>query len=155
MANTLIRIKDTGARTVGGTTVYTQIGSGAWLDLSGFSLTGEFTLNSTNNVAFKEDTNGHLTFQANEVSALQAPRFTIRGVVPASSSTLITQIVQLGRSKGIKRITGGLGLVDALPEVATDTYEYVSVIIKNITFTEIVKGDKVNIGFTIQLEQVQ
>lgn len=157
MANTLIRIKDTGARTVGGSVDYTQVGSGAWIDLSGFSLTGDFTVTGTNNVSFQENTSDTtlLTFQANEVSALQAPRLTLRGIVPATSTALITNIINLSRSKGIKRLTGGLGMIDAIPEVATDTYQYVSVIIKNITFTETVSGDDTNINFTIQLEQTK
>jgi hypothetical protein len=158
MANgTIIQLKDTGLNKVGGSVVYNPVNSGTWIPIKGFTIRGEFTVNGTNNVTTLTDTSNtsQLTFQSNELTAIQAPRFTLQGLVEASDATTIGHIINLGRSKGIKRLTGGLGMIAALPEVATDTYEYVSVLIKNITFSEVVANDTSFINFTIQLEQVR
>jgi hypothetical protein len=155
-----IKIKDTGLDKVGGSVTYSAVTYGIdnWIDLDGFTFRGEFTVNTTNNVATKTTINyfsgESLDFQSNEIAALQAPRFTLQGLVSAGDSTKIRAIVNLGRTMGIKRISGGMGLINALPEVATDTYNYVSVIVKNITFSEVVSNGEDKINFTIQLEQV-
>jgi len=153
---TKIRLKDTGLNKVGGTVDYTAVNSGAWTDLSTFQLRGEFTVNTTNNVSTKTDSSNssQLTFVPNEISAIQGPRFTLQGLVSATDTTLIANIINFERSKGVKRISGGAGLIAALPEVLTDTYNYVSVIVKNVTFSEVVKNGENYINFTIQLEQV-
>lgn len=152
--NQKVEIADTGKRNTTGSVVYTQVNSGTFFELPGFSLTGEFTVTTTNNVGFKNDPNDStkLTFNSNETVALQAPRLTLRGIVPASSTSLITNIISLGRTKGIKQLKGGLGFINALPEVSSNA---IHVIVKNITFSEILRDDKSNIAFTIQLEQVK
>lgn len=148
-----IRIKDTGLNKVGGTEVFTKINSGNWTELKGFSLRGEFGTQGTDYQSQRES-GGLLTWKSNEVTALMSPRFTLQGLVDATDATLIANIIKFGRSKGVKRITGGLGLIAALPEVATDTYSYVSIKINNITFTEVQANSTNYINFTIQCEQV-
>lgn len=157
MANSIIQILDTGKRTPDGSVDYTQVNSGSWIDLYGFTLRGEFTNSSTNNAGQRDDTSDStkLTFIPNETAAVIAPRFTIQGLVPSSSTETITNIVELGRTKGIKQLAGGLGLIEALPEASLTSPTFVYVIIKNITFSEVVATDVTNIAFTIQLEQVQ
>lgn len=157
VVDSTIQIKDTGKRNTVGSVIYTQVNSGNWISLYGFTLTGEFTVNTTNNVTQRNDTGDStlLTFESNEVAAIQAPRLTLRGLVPAASTSTITNIINLGRTKGIKQLAGGLGFIDAMPEVVSGTPNYIYVIVKNITFTEAVGTDNVNIAFTIQLEQVQ
>lgn len=156
----VIRIKDTGLDVVGGTETHAKVTYGVdnWVPLNGFSLTGEFTVKGTNNEASRTSGNYFagtaLTYNPNEIAAIIPPRFTIRGLVNAEDSTLVRAIVNLQRTLGIKRLTGGIGLIDALPEVATDTYEYVSILIKNVTFTERIQNDKKYIDITINAEQV-
>lgn len=156
MANK-IRIKDTGLNKVGGTVTYTPVNGGVWTNLDTFVMRGEFTVQTTNNDAQRTDpaNSSNLTFESNEIAAIQAPRFTLQGTVLGSNSTLIKNIIQFGRSKGIKRLSGGAGIIEGMPEVANDTHDYISVIIKNITFTDNTKNSENYINFTIQLEQVR
>lgn len=151
---TKIQIKDTGLNKVGGSVIYTPVASGAWISLSSFNLRGEFTVNTTDNQSLRSSDSSMLSFKSNELSTLLPPRFTLSGAVLATDNVTIQNIVKLGRSKGIKRITGGLAMISALPEKQVDTYDYISVIIKNITFSEIVADSKDYVAFTIQLEQV-
>lgn len=150
------RLKDTGLDNVGGNLIYTPIDSGNWIDFNVSSNRFEFTVNTTNNVATRTNsTNASLMdFKSNEVSALMSPRFTLRGLVKASDAATINNLINLGRSKGIKRLSGGLGTISGLPEVQTDTYDYISVVIKNITVSEVINKDEDYADMTIQLEQV-
>lgn len=156
MADTSIQILDTGKRVITGSVIYTQVNSGSWISLPGFNLTGEFTLNTTTNVGQRSrtDDSSFFSFTSNEVTNLQAPRLTLRGLVPASDTSTLTNIINLGRTKGVKQLAGGLGFIDALPEVLGTSPKYIYVIIKNITFSEVYSEDKSNVGFTIQMEQV-
>lgn len=152
--DTRIQILDTGRNSVNGAQIYAQVNSGNWIPLSGFTLSGNFGVSSTNHASFQEADASNLSFLPNEAAALQAPRFTLRGIVPADDNATIQNIIKLQRSKGIKQLTGGLGLIDSLPEASTTSPVYIHVIIKTVDFSEVYASDKKNITFTIQLEQV-
>lgn len=155
MANTTIRLKDSGLDEVGGTAVYNQVNYGNWLPLDGFTLRGEFTVQKTEFASTRTDPTNEslLTFKANEIASVLPPRITIQGLVDATDVLTISDIVDMGRSKGIKRLTGGLGLIEATYDGA-DTYAYWNVLITNITFSEVVRNGTSYINFTIQAEQV-
>ena len=150
----VIRIKDTGLDKVGGTVTYTQIDSGNWIDLSGFVMRFEFTVLATTHQATQVD-GDKLTFFPNEVTGVQAPRITLQGLIDATNATTISNIIQLNRTMGVKRLSGGIGVISGMPEKLTDTYDYISVIIKNITMSEVLSNDKEFANITIQLEQVR
>lgn len=149
-----IRFKDTGLDEVGGSVLYSTINSGNWFTMYGFSITFEFTTLKSDNQS-TQVSEGEFVYINNEVAGVQAPRITLQGLVPVSDSTLIQNIVKLNRTIGIKRLSGGLGVINALPEVETDTYNYISVIVKNITIREELVNDTEYANITIQLEQVR
>lgn len=149
-----LRIKDTGQNTDSGSVIYTQVNSGSWFDLTGFSFIAEFTtLTSDHQTQVVES--GLFTFSPNDMVGIQAPRFTIQGLVESSNTSLIQNIIKLNRTLGVKRISGGSGIISALPESATDTYTYVPVIVKNITLSDVVRNGVDYVSMTIQLEQVK
>jgi hypothetical protein len=155
-------IKDTGLDKVGGSAVYTPVNSGDWIPLYGFQLTSEYNTQTTDNDAFLNDPldSSKVKFQSNETTAILAPRLTIRGLVEGGPADTITHIIDLGRSKGIKYIYGGLGTIWSSPDSFVTTGDdlsnqrAVAVIVKNITLTETIADDDGHIGVTIQLEQV-
>lgn len=155
MADNKIQLLDTGKAEVGGSVIYTQANSGNWLDLSGFTLSGAFNGNKSNHVSFQEADDSNLTFMNNEMVAIQGPLFTLRGLIPASNTTTISTLISLHRSKGIKQLAGGMGLINALPEATGTNPKYINVIISRINFSEKYSTDKGNIDFVIELEQVK
>jgi len=156
MVTTKIRIKDTGLNKVGGSVIYNKVSAGAWIDLSAQRINYEFNTKTTNNeAAGLVDGNGDMTFSANEVTTIIPPRFTIENYVLASDAQTLSDMIMLGRTQGIKRLSGGMGIISALPEKLVDTYDYISVIVKNITPREVLMNSTDYIVFTIQLEQVQ
>jgi len=150
-----VRIKDTGLNKVGGTETYPKVNSGNWIDTTSNSVRFEFNTKTTNNESSQSDTAGNLTFNSNEVTAVIPPRFTVAAKVAVGDAQGLQDMIMLGRSKGVKRLSGGLALIAALPEVETDTYPYVSVIIKNITPSETMSKSDEWVVFTIQMEQVR
>ena len=165
MTNSTISIKDTGLNKVGGTALYTPANSGNWLDLYGFSLNGEFNVNTTDNDAYRNEDSSNLTFSSNEISSINAPRFTLRGIVPLSTSaTTIGHLLNMRTTKSVKLLTGGLGLIDNYSDAVSvvkgaGNVNAIYVIITNVTFSEesVDTNDSGNeniVNFTIQLEQV-
>lgn len=153
MVDSTIQILDTGKinKDDSGTS-YTQLNSGTWIDLSGFTLSGDFTNLLTSNEAARDDStdSGLFTFNSNEKTMIQAPRLILRGLVLASATSTITNIINLGRKKSVLKMKGGLGFIEAMPEYSDGIY----VIIKNTNFSEVYKDTKSTINFTINLEQV-
>jgi hypothetical protein len=157
-----IRIKDTGLNKVGGTEIHPKVASGAWLDLDGFRLTYEFNVLNTNVEAYKDITylgGKRLDYAKNAPTILVPPRITLQGIIKtadhASGNMSTLQNLLLMRSTfGVKRISGGYGVIDILPEVATDTHKYISVIITNITVTEQSRDSTDTVAVTVQLKQV-
>lgn len=154
MANNKIEIKDSGLNEVGGSIVYTQINSGGWIELPSTRLNSEFTTKTTNNDSSIDD-GTFFTFNSNEITAIISPRFTINCLIQASNSTLISNLIQIQRSPSIKQLTGGSGLISGLPDKIVDgSRDFVYVLIKNMTFSEVVAEGVNYIKCTIQLEQV-
>lgn len=154
MSGTEIKILDTGKRNVADSgTTWTQMNSGTWINLKGFTLSGDFTNNITANDALSTNSSDTslLTFSSNEKTMNMAPRFLLRGLVGASETSTMTNIVNLGRKKAVLKMKGGLGFIAALPEYSDGVY----VLIKNINFSETMANDTANVNFTINLEQVQ
>lgn len=158
MTDAAIYIRDSGKlKPSDSGTTYTQVNSGTWQQLNGFTISADFTNDITSNDANRTNsTYSHLlTFNSNEVVQIQAPRFTLRGVVPITDTTAITNLINFSRSKGVKRIKGGLGLFDILSDIEAGTEDAIDVIFKNTNMTEIYNDDTSNISFTINLEQVR
>lgn len=155
-----IRIKDTGLNKVGGTKDFINITYGVdnWIPLDGFSLRHEFNVMTSDNQSTKTTGNYFsgqtLNFQSNEVTGIISPRLTLQGIVATSNATKIRALIGLNRTMGIKQLSGGAGIIDAYPEVATDTYNYISVIVRNFTISEVVLDGTEYAKITIQLEQV-
>lgn len=164
MAETKVRIKDTGLNKVGGSLTYNQVDSGNWIDLATTRINYEFNTKTTSNEGSVVDSNGDLTFQSNEVSAIIPPRFTVSAWVLADDTQTIQNIIKLGRTQGVKRLTGGMGVISALPEKQVDLgtsnnvgvdLDYISVIVKNVTPSEVKNNSTEYIKLTIQMEQVK
>jgi hypothetical protein len=154
--STTYRLKDTGLDKVGGTAVYTPVNSGNWITIPTVSNRFELTVQTTDFGALRTNPSNTslMDFKPNEVSSLLSPRMNIRALIDATNPTTITNIINLGRSKGVKRLSGGLGVISGMPEKATDTYDYISVLIKNITISEVIANGNTYADITIQLEQV-
>lgn len=156
-----VAFKDTGlAKASDSVGTYTAVYDG-WLLLSGFTCRGEFTVNTTDYASYREESNGSvLSFKPNELTAILPPRFTIQGLLLATDSTRIEALIRMGRSKGIKQMAGGLGVISAIKEANEadvpnfTSHDYIYVLIKNITFSEVLAEDKAYVNFTIQVEQV-
>jgi hypothetical protein len=153
---TTYRLKDTGLGEVGGSQIYTPVNSGKWLEIPTVANRYELTVQTSDFTALRtNETNTSLMdFKSNEVSALMAPRMNIRALVNVTDATKISAIINMGRSKGIKRLSGGMGVISGMPEKDTDTYDYINVLIKNITISEVLSSDDTYADITIQLEQV-
>lgn len=155
-----IIIKDTGKDAPNGTNLFTKINNGEWIELPSGSINFEFNTISTNYESMVVDeTTNFFKPQSNEVTAILPPRITVRCLVPATDTATIQNIILLGRSRGLKMLSGGLGVIDALPEAVDETYgtetrKAVYIIIKNIAPSEVIRNGTNYISFTIQMEQV-
>ena len=150
-----VRIRDTGKLNADDTSAtYTAINGGNWLDLLGVSMRFEFTSTKTNNVATLSD-GDLLTFKSNQKSAVQSPRITIQGLVKSTESETIKTLVQMERSKTVQQISGGAGVIDALPEASSTSPVYIHAFITNLTYSEVVRNGTDYVDMTIQLEQVR
>lgn len=156
----VIIIKDTGKDSPLGTEKFNKVNNGQWIELPSGSINFEFNIISTNYESMVIDSStGYFKPQSNEVSAVLPPRITVRCLVPADDTTTIKNIILLGRSRGLKLLSGGLGVIDAIPEAIDETYgaenrKAIYVIIKNIAPSEIVRNGVNYTSFTIQMEQV-
>lgn len=157
MVSDEIQILDSGLNKVGGAILYPRVNSGSWIGLNGFTLRGEFTVTSTDHSSTLDDPSdsGKLTFKSNALTKVLTPRYTLQGVILASDSQKIKDIVELSRTKGIKQLSGGTGLIKALPEASLTSPVFIYVLVKNITFSEVEANGDTYINFTIQLEQVR
>lgn len=164
--NTL-RIRDTGLDEVGGTEIYSKVEYGSENDLiplGSSRLNSEFTVNTTDYKSTRLS-NGELDFVSNEISSVLPPRWQVNGLIPASNVEQIQAIRKLQTTLGIKELTGGLGLISAMPEKQTGTYtpqngspttyDFIHVIVKNVTMAEVLSRSTEYIQVTIQLEQVK
>lgn len=149
-----LRIKDTGLESVSGSEIYTKANSGNWLDLYGFTIAANYrNLVSTNEGHINEDSSnfGH---SENAQTGCAPPRYTIRGTVAAADATnILTKLVAFRKSKGVKRLSGGLGVIDADKD-GDDTYSYINVIIVNLTISEVLASSTDYIDFTIEVLRV-
>lgn len=148
-----IRIQDSGALN---SQTYENVGLPDWIELPSDRLTYEFTVKQSNHEAAVVGEGNSLTFNSNEVSAIIPPRFTVNFYIPATDTARINKLIALQRSKNIKKLTGGMGLISAIPEKFTEgSDDIIFINIKNMTGSEIISEDKEFIKFTLQLEQVQ
>lgn len=162
MADKTVRISDTGLNKVGGAVTYNQIDSGNWINLATTRINYEFNTKNTNNEGSVIDVNGNLTFQPNEVTAIIPPRFTVNAFVLADDTDKIQNIIMLGRTQGVKKLSGGMGVISALPEKESEYFEsidetldYIYVIVKNVTPSEVKSDNEEYVRLTIQMEQVR
>ena len=152
MDNT-VRIKDTGKATSDGDVVYTQYDNGNWIDLQGFNLTFESNTGSTAKVGYVTEDFSTLGYSKNETTVLYPMRITLRGTIKDVNPTLVANLLGLQKKKGVKQLSGGLGTINAIKD-GTDTYDYINVIITNITIGENLPVDRTNAGFTVQMVRV-
>lgn len=147
-----IKIQDAGVENA---SAYSGVGLPDWVTIPSDRLTYEFTVKTTNHEAsIYED--GELDFNSNEIAAIIPPRFTVNFYIRASDKQKIRDLIRLQRNTNIKKITGGMGLISAIPESFTEgDDDIVFVIIKNMTGSEVVAEDTEFIKFTMQLEQVK
>lgn len=150
-----IKIADTGLNEVGGTVTYTQVDSGSWIDFTGFRFGFQFPATATDNSTQVLADSSNLTFSPNEVESLSAPRISMAGLVDIdTNSGVITKLIQLQRSLGVKRLAGGLGVFGVLPEASGTSPNYISVIITNISVEENLRGSTNTVAVTVEFQQV-
>jgi len=156
-----IIIKDTGKNTPNGDIVFTQQNGGTWIEVPSGSLTFEFTTVSTNYESMLiDDATGYFKPQSNEVSSVLPLRITLRGLVEATDTPTLTNLINLQRSRGLKLLSGGMGVINAMPNTVEETYfsevrKCIYVIVKNVTMSEIVRNSANYVNITIQLEHVE
>ena len=161
-----LKLKDTGLDKPDGTELYSKVtfNTDNFVPLGGTRLTSEFTTNATQGTTTRIS-NGEFSFKNSEVTAVLPPRWQITGLIPASETELIKAIRKLQKTLGIKELTGGLGTISAMDEVRIGTYtpegggedisyDYIYVIVKNITMSEVISNSVDYVNVTIQLEQV-
>lgn len=152
-----LKIQDTGFDTPTGVLTHVKVewGSDNWLPLGSDRINAEFTVTGTSNSGYKNESNV-LGYFNNEVAAIMPPRWQINGLIPATETDLLRAIRNLQRTVGVKKLKGGLGSIAAMPDSIEDGDDRaIFVIVKNITFGEVVTNSTDYVAITMQLEQVK
>lgn len=93
-------------------------------------------------------------YQTNTRNGIQPTRFTIRGVLKDTDTSLISTLKIMRRRNTIKKIKGAMNIISQDPDLVTegdDSFLYVQ--ITNITFTENT-GNPDTTNYTIQAQSV-
>ncbi len=151
-----LEIADTGLDKVNGTEIYVKVNSGEYLTLYSNVLRSEFTVQTTDNSSYRKKDDSNITFHSNELTAVLPPRFTINAFIPVDNTDDISNVIALRNSKGIKKLKGGLGLINASPDNFDDSGEdAIYVLLKNLTLNEVLRESTNYLKMTLQLEQVR
>jgi len=152
MVDTTTRIKDTGLD-IEGNASFTAYASGAWIEFPSNNFIFEGNIGDEGKAGFVKEDDSTLDYFKNDTTILHPPRITMRGIIANADSTKLAQLWALRKSRGVKRLTGGINVISAIKD-GTDTHDYINVIITNVTFTENYVGDNTNVSYTVQFKQV-
>ena len=154
---TTLKIQDTGFDSPTGVLTHIKVewGEDNWLPLGSDRINAEFTTTGTNFSGYKNES-GVLGYNNNEVSAVMPPRWQINGLIRADETDLLRAIRNLQRTMGVKKLRGGLGSIAAMPDsIEEGSGRAIFVLVKNITFAEVVSNSTDYVAITLQLEQVK
>ena len=97
------------------------------------------------------DSAGDLTYAPNTSESMNAPRLNIQCVFPLTELTTLQNVIKMGSTQGLKRLTGGLGTLATLPGAET---EGLYVIIRSFRIAERLTSGVDTVSVTMQFEVV-
>lgn len=151
MVGVKLEIQDTGVSSVGGAKIYST-SSDDWINLYATTMRPELDSVGTNHESARIK-DGERVAVSNEIITSLPTRITINGLYLLSDIENFKKVIKMQRTLGLKKIKGGLGLINILPGVTDDSEIYI--IIRSIKPTEVMSDSTSTIGYTMQVEVVE
>ena len=109
-------IQDTGLEVIGGSVVHTRASTN-WINLRGASLQPNINYSTDGYQSSKKDyVNDKWTYESNRVTSKAPVTFTVPIAIPKDSVSDFQAVLNMGDTFGLKKIKGGFGLIDVMPE---------------------------------------
>lgn len=113
-------ILDTGMETPDGSVVYNRA-STSWINLKGASFQPNINYGTDGYQSPKKDyVNQKWTYEGNRVTSKNPITFTMAIAIDRASKADFETIIDMGDTFGLKKIKGGFGLIEMLPESNTN-----------------------------------